>query len=52
MLDPMLVAIPESVENLQLPAPELLSYYQDEQNLWWKGGEKYDGLGRSILEMG
>ena len=26
MLDPMLVAIPESVENLQLPAPELLSF--------------------------
>lgn len=45
MMDSMLLAIPESVENLQLPAPELLSYYQDEQNrVLWVDGEICDTL--------
>ena len=40
MLENMLLAIPESIENLQLPSPELLSYYQDESNrTFWIDGE-------------
>lgn len=32
----MVVAIPQEIENMQLPAPELVGYYQDEQDriLW------------------
>lgn len=32
----MVVAIPQNIENLQLPQPELVGYYQDEQDriLW------------------
>ena len=38
-MEHMLLAIPESVENMQLPTPELLGYYRDEQNrvLWIEG---------------
>lgn len=41
----MLVAIPETVENLQLPNPDLLTYYQDEKDrVLWIEGEINDGL--------
>ena len=41
----MLFAIPESVENLQLPNPDLLTYYKDEQDrILWIEGEINDGL--------
>lgn len=41
----MLVAIPESIENLQLPNPDLLTYYKDEQDrVLWIEGEIGDGL--------
>ena len=41
----MLVAIPESVENMQLPNPELLTYYKDEKDrVLWIEGEINDGL--------
>ena len=41
----MLVAIPESVENLQLPNPDLLTYYKDEKDrVLWIEGEIGDGL--------
>ena len=41
----MLVAIPESVENLQLPNPDLLTYYKDEKDrILWIEGEIGDGL--------
>lgn len=44
-MDSMLLAIPEKVENLQLPAPELLTFYQDEQNrVLWIEGEICDSL--------
>ena len=41
----MLVAIPESIENMQLPNPDLLTYYKDEQDrVLWIEGEITDGL--------
>ena len=41
----MLVAIPESVENLQLPNPDLLTYYKDENDrILWIEGEIGEGL--------
>ena len=41
----MLVAIPESIENMQLPNPELLTYYKDEQDrVLWIEGEINDAL--------
>lgn len=41
----MLFAIPESVENLQLPNPDLLTYYKDEKDrILWIEGEINDGL--------
>ena len=41
----MLVAIPESIENMQLPNPDLLTYYKDEQDrILWVEGEITDGL--------
>lgn len=41
----MLVAIPESVENMQLPNPELLTYYKDEKDrVLWIEGEINDAL--------
>ena len=41
----MLVAIPESVENMQLPNPELLTYYKDEKDrVLWIEGEVNDAL--------
>lgn len=44
-LDSMLVTIPESVENMQLPNPDLLTYYKDEQDrILWVEGEIGDGL--------
>lgn len=44
-MNKMLVAIPESVENLQLPNPDLLTYYKDEQDrVLWIEGEIGDGL--------
>ena len=38
-MNDMLIAIPEGLENLQLPAPELLTYYHDEKSrtLWVEG---------------
>ena len=35
----LLVAVPQAVENLQLPNPELLQFYQDEKDrtLWIEG---------------
>lgn len=38
-MNDLLLAIPDKLENMQLPAPELLSFYQDEQNrtLWIEG---------------
>lgn len=44
-MNKMLVAIPESIENLQLPNPDLLTYYKDEQDrVLWIEGEINDGL--------
>lgn len=44
-LDSMLVTIPESIENMQLPNPDLLTYYKDEQDrILWVEGEIGDGL--------
>ena len=44
-INKMLVAIPEAVENLQLPNPDLLTYYKDEQDrVLWIEGEIGDGL--------
>lgn len=44
-MNKMLVAIPESVENLQLPNPDLLTYYKDEKDrVLWIEGEIGDGL--------
>jgi len=44
-MNKMLVAIPESIENLQLPNPDLLTYYKDEQDrVLWIEGEIGDGL--------
>lgn len=44
-LNKMLVAIPEPIENLQLPNPDLLTYYKDEQDrVLWIEGEIGDGL--------
>ena len=44
-MNSMLLAIPESIENLQLPNPDLLTYYQDEQDrVLWIEGEIGDGL--------
>ena len=41
----MLVAIPESIENLQLPNPDLLTYYKDEKDrVFWIEGEIDGGL--------
>lgn len=41
----MLVAIPESIENMQLPNPDLLTYYKDEKDrVLWIEGEIGDGL--------
>ena len=35
----LLVAVPQAVENLQLPNPELLQFYQDEKDrtIWIEG---------------
>ena len=44
-MNKMLVAIPEPIENLQLPNPDLLTYYQDEKDrVLWIEGEIGDGL--------
>ena len=44
-MNKMLLAIPESVENLQLPNPDLLTYYKDEKDrVLWIEGEIDDGL--------
>ena len=41
----MLVAIPEPIENMQLPNPDLLTYYKDESDrILWIEGEIGDGL--------
>lgn len=41
----MLLAIPEAIENLQLPNPDLLTYYKDENDrVFWIEGEINDGL--------
>ena len=45
VLENMLVAIPESIENMQLPNPDLLTYYKDEKDrVFWIEGEINDGL--------
>lgn len=48
------VLIPNGLENLQLPAPELLSYYQDLNNrcIWLDDeiGEETLEIGRKIIE--
>ena len=44
-MNKMLLAIPEPIENLQLPNPDLLTYYKDEQDrVLWIEGEICDGL--------
>jgi ATP-dependent Clp protease protease subunit len=44
-MNKMLLAIPEPIENLQLPNPDLLTYYKDEQDrVLWIEGEIGDGL--------
>ena len=44
-INKMLVAIPEAIENLQLPDPDLLTYYKDEKDrILWIEGEIGDGL--------
>lgn len=44
-IDSMLFAVPQSVENMQLPNPDLLTYYQDEQDrVLWVEGEIDDGI--------
>lgn len=44
-IDSMLVAVPQSIENMQLPNPDLLTYYQDEQDrVLWVEGEIDDGI--------
>lgn len=44
-LGSMLVAIPEQVENLQLPDPTLLGYYQNQQDrILWVEGEITDAI--------
>lgn len=50
-MEHMLLAIPESVENMQLPSPELLGYYRDEQNrVLWVEGEISD-VSFSLFEL-
>lgn len=52
-LNNMLFAIPESIENLQLPDPDLLTYYKDEQDrvLWIEGeiGDRLFELSKMII---
>lgn len=44
-LENVLLSIPNSVANLQLPDPDLRNYYQDEQDrVFWVDGEINDGL--------
>ena len=44
-LNNVLLQIPESIANLQLPDPDLRSYYLDEQDrVFWVTGEINDGL--------
>ena len=44
-LSNMLVAIPEQIENLQLPDPTLLGYYQNQQDrILWVEGEITDAI--------
>lgn len=45
VINSMLVAVPEQVENLQLPDPTLLGYYNNEKNrVLWIEGEIADDL--------
>lgn len=42
------IAIPKTLENMQLPAPELLSYYRDyEDRIYWVEGE----IDESIMDL-
>ena len=36
MTDPMIIQIPSEIENVQLPTPELLTFYKDKEHrcLW------------------
>lgn len=44
-LNGILLGVPESIENMQLPNPDLLTYYKDEQDrVLWVEGEIGDGL--------
>ena len=41
LLNNVLVGIPESTANLQLPDPELRDYFRDEQDrIYWVGNEE------------
>jgi ATP-dependent Clp protease protease subunit len=47
-LENVLLSIPTSVANLQLPDPDLRNYYQDEQDrIFWVDGE----IGDSLLDL-
>lgn len=50
-MENMLIAIPESLENMQLPSPELLGYYRDEKDriLWIEGEVSEDAF--SLFEL-
>lgn len=50
-MENMLIAIPESLENMQLPSPELLGYYRDEKDrvLWIEGEVSEDMF--SLFEL-
>ena len=44
-LENVLLSIPQSIANMQLPDPDLRNYYQDEQDrVFWVDGEIGDGL--------
>ena len=45
MMNEIAVMIPQSVENLQLPDPELVTYYNNEnERIFWIEGEIADDL--------
>ncbi len=50
-MENMLIAIPESLGNMQLPSPELLGYYRDEKDriLWIEGEVSEDAF--SLFEL-
>lgn len=47
-LENVLLSIPQSIANMQLPDPDLRNYYQDEQDrIFWVDGE----IGDSLLDL-